>query len=151
MRRRALTAGQLHDLQDCLCLNLRRTSRVVTQLYDGALRPFGLRATQLPILTSAVAGDGVPLASLAESLGMDRTTMLRSVRPLVRDRLVEIRRQTGSRRTALRATARGRALLARAYPAWRDVQARATAQLTDPAWRLELAALAESVRRTPGR
>jgi DNA-binding MarR family transcriptional regulator len=145
--RQSPTSAELKDFQDCLCLALRRTTRLVTQRYDAALRPFGLRATQLPILTAAATGDGVPVAPLAESLGMDRTTLLRNVRPLVRLRLVHVGRAVGHRHDELRATAKGRALLARAYPAWRRVQDEVRAQVADPAWRLALNDLGRTVRQ----
>ena len=144
--RQTPTSAELKDFQDCLCLALRRTTRIVTQRYDTALRPLGLRATQLPILTAAATGDGVRLAPLAESLGMDRTTLLRNVRPLVRRRLVDVRRAAGHRHDELRATAKGRALLARVYPAWRGVQDEMRAQLPDSGWRLALGDLGQSVR-----
>lgn len=144
--RQTPTSAELKDFQDCLCLTLRRTTRIVTQRYDAALRPFGLRATQLPILTAAATGDGVRLAPLAESLGMDRTTLLRNVRPLVRRRLVDVRRAAGHRHDELRATAKGRALLARVYPAWRGVQDEMRAQVPDSGWRLALRDLGKSVR-----
>jgi DNA-binding MarR family transcriptional regulator len=144
--RQTPTGAELKDFQDCLCLALRRTTRIVTQRYDAALRPFGLRATQLPILTAAATGDGVRLAALAESLGMDRTTLLRNVRPLVRRRLVDVHRAAGQRHDELRATAKGRALLARVYPAWRGVQDEMRAQVADSGWRLALRDLGQSVR-----
>jgi DNA-binding MarR family transcriptional regulator len=144
--RQTPTGAELKDFQDCLCLALRRTTRIVTQRYDAALRPFGLRATQLPILTAAATGDGVRLAPLAESLGMDRTTLLRNVRPLVRRRLVDVRRAAGHRHDELRATAKGRALLARVYPAWRSVQDEMHAQVPDSGWRLALRDFGQSVR-----
>ena len=144
--RRTPTTAELKDFQDCLCLSLRRTTRIVTQRYDAALRPFGLRATQLPILTAAATGDGVRLALLAESLGMDRTTLLRNVRPLVRRRLLDVRRAAGHRHDELRATAEGRALLARVYPAWRGVQDEMRAQVPDSGWHLTLRDLGQSIR-----
>lgn len=136
MPRRTPTAGELRDLQGCLCLALRRTARVVTQRYDAALRPFGIRVTQVPILTAAASGDAVPLTPLAAEFGMERTTLLRNVRPLVRRGLVEVRRAAGHRHDELSATARGRALLARVYPVWREVQDSIRAEMPGPAWRL---------------
>jgi DNA-binding MarR family transcriptional regulator len=144
--RQTPTGAELKDFQDCLCLTLRRTTRIVTQRYDAALRPFGLRATQLPILTAAATGDGVRVAPLAESLGMDRTTLLRNVRPLVRQRLVDVHRAAGHRHDELRATTKGRALLVRVYPAWRGVQDEMRAQVSDSGWRRALLELGHSVR-----
>ncbi|MFO1183417.1 MAG: MarR family winged helix-turn-helix transcriptional regulator [Bauldia sp.] len=122
---------------------------MVTQQFDQALRPFGLRATQLPLLTAA-AGGPVPLAQLAAALGMERTTMLRNVRPLVRQGLVDIRREEGGRRDELHPTAAGQALLVEAYPAWQRVQERLL-QESEPELRTTLARLGHSARtaKTP--
>lgn len=141
------TPAELKDLQDCLCLALRRTTRMVTQRYDAALRPFGVRATQIPILTAAASGEGVPLTPLADMLGMERTTLLRNVRPLMRRGLVDVRRAAGHRHDELVGTAKGRALLARAYPAWRRVQDEVRAQVPGPAWRVALRDLGQTGRR----
>ena len=42
---------------NCTCFNLRKATRAVTQAYDDALKPSGLRATQFTLL-SVVAGRG---------------------------------------------------------------------------------------------
>jgi DNA-binding MarR family transcriptional regulator len=119
---RSPKAAQLHDMTGCACLALRRAARAVTQMYDRALRSYRLRVTQLPILVAAARHRAVPLALLAEELGMDRTTLLRNVRPLARRGLVKIGTEAKSRRTVIRSTAAGRALVARVYPAWRKAQ-----------------------------
>ena len=146
MSRRTPSRTELQDLQGCLCLTLRRTTRMVTQQYDAALRPYGVRATQLPILTAAASGEPIPLARLADALGMERTTLLRNVRPLVRQALIRIRREKGGRRDELSATAAGQALLVRLYPAWRAEQDRLLSELKDPALRRTLAELGQSIR-----
>ena len=66
---------------DCSCFNLRRAARRVTQVYDHALAPSGLKATQftlLVVLEGADAGEGIAMTRLAEKLGMDRTTLTRN-------------------------------------------------------------------------
>ena len=151
MPRKVPTPHELQDLRGCVCLALRRAARVITQRYDASLRPFGLRATQLPILTAAVGEGRVPLAALAESLGMDRTTLLRNVRPLVRNRWIEVRPEAGSRRVEIRPTAKGRELLARVYPVWRSVQERVKSRLSDPEFGHALRNLGESMgKRSSG-
>jgi DNA-binding MarR family transcriptional regulator len=118
----APSPSQVEEMRGCVCFQLRRTVRAVTQLYDRALRPYGLRATQLPILVAVSRAEAVELAPLATQLGMDRTTLLRNVRPLVRRKLLRVGPSTSSRRTVIRMTAAGQRLLARAYPAWRKAQ-----------------------------
>ena len=111
-------------MSGCVCFTLRKATRAATQFYDHALRRHRLRVTQLPILVAAGLHGAVPLAELAEALGMDRTTLLRNVRPLVRRRLLDVS-AADSNRTEVRATPAGRSLLSRAYPDWKRAQDRA--------------------------
>jgi DNA-binding MarR family transcriptional regulator len=141
-----LRPGAIAEMDGCVCLALRRTARTLTRFYDRALRRHRLRATQLPILAAACTQEAVPLAAVAEALGMERTTLLRNVRPLVRRRLVSVDTPADSRRTEIRATPAGRALVARAYPEWRRAQATALKTLREGDWVRGLAAL-EAVAR----
>jgi DNA-binding MarR family transcriptional regulator len=143
------TSSQLREMTGCLCFDLRRAARAVTQFYDAALKPYGLRATQMPILVAASLRGVVQMAPLSEILGMDRTTLLRNLRPLARRNLVVVSPGTDSRRREIRATEAGRALLARIYPPWRRAQSRTREILRDPALSGMLRELAESVRSGP--
>jgi DNA-binding MarR family transcriptional regulator len=144
---RATTAeDQFEEMTGCICFALRRTSRALTQLYDNALRAHGIRATQLPILLAARGSEPVPLGLLAERLGMERTTLLRNVRPLARRGLVEQSITGDSRRTALKTTAAGKILLKRAYPAWREVQGRVLEAAGRSPWWRTLESLGEAAR-----
>jgi DNA-binding MarR family transcriptional regulator len=141
---------KIQEMRSCVGFALRRTTRSVTQLYDAALRPHGLRITQLPILVGASQREPVPLAPLAATLGMDRTTLLRNVQPLVRRKLLDFT-PTDSGHTAIQSTAAGRALLARAYPAWKRVQTSLLARLNGERWRRTLDALDNEARGNRGR
>ena len=148
MRTTEPTRAELEEMSRCACLALRRTARIITQFYDAALRPHGLRATQFPILVAASQREVAPLAALAEKLGMERTTLLRNVRPLARRELVEVSTPAGSRRTEIRITPAGRALLARAYPAWKRAQTQTLRGLEGAGWSRAQEALAKAMRNT---
>ncbi len=136
----------LEEMTGCVCLALRRAARVVTLHYDRALRVHRLRVTQMAILVATGRRGAWPLADLAQFLGMDRTTLLRNVRPLARRRLVVVSLAANSRRTEIRATPGGRALLARVYPEWKRAQARALQSLRGSDWSRSLEALGEAMR-----
>lgn len=142
-----LTPEKVKEMAGCVCFRMRRTTRLVTQLYDKVLRPHHLRSTQLSILVAGSHREEVPLATLAERLGMERTTLLRNVRPLARRKLLKVVPEEGSRRTLLRVTPAGRALLARAYPAWRRTQERVLSAIAGPAWSRSLEGLEAASRR----
>ncbi len=109
---------------DCACANLRRAARAVTQLYDGALRPMGLRATQFTLLQVLGRRGAVTQAALGEFLAIDSTTLSRTVRLL--ERVGWVRRAPGDdrRERHLELTPSGRRVLARATPAWERAQRR---------------------------
>jgi DNA-binding MarR family transcriptional regulator len=138
--------GKVEEMTGCVCHALRKATRTATQFYDRALRAHRLRVTQLSILVGASLHGSVPLGRLAEALGMERTTLLRNVRPLVRRRLLELSPSADSRRTEVRATASGRALLERVYPDWKRAQDRALKSLQGSDWARSLEALGEGLR-----
>ena len=108
----------------CNCTALRKATRRVSQLYDSALEPCGLRTTQRSILIH-VARAGAPpaLGELAEMLVMDRGALTHTLKPLERDGLIEIRIDPDDRRSRLVAlTTAGRKKLEQSMPLWQKAQ-----------------------------
>jgi DNA-binding MarR family transcriptional regulator len=110
---RVLPAGRAA----CHCALLRRTARRVTQLYDEALAPAGIRLTQYSLLATVEREGSIALTPLAGALGMDRTTLTRNLAPLVARKLLVLENAKG-RTKLVRLTARGAKLLLAAYPHW---------------------------------
>lgn len=108
--------------QACLCFNLRKAARAVTQLYDAALEPAGLRATQFSLLAALDRRDAVTITDLARAMVMDRTTLTRNLRPLEKQGLVAIAPGDDRRTREVSLTRRGRQTLTRATPRWRHAQ-----------------------------
>ena len=108
----------------CACRNLRRTTRAVTQLYDETLRPSGLRITQFTLLVAVGLSEPVPITRLADALSLDRTTLARDLKPLTKQGLVKITAGADRRMRKVRLTRQGREAIGRAYPLWRQAQAR---------------------------
>ncbi len=117
-------ASGLSACKGCRCLAARRYARELTRLYEGALRPHGLRATQFSVLAALALKGPTPVTALAGTLGLDRTTLTRIAAVLERRRLVAAGRTSTSdaRRRILRLTAPGRRKLEEAFPAWKDAQ-----------------------------
>jgi len=72
-------------VENCVCFNLRWVTRAVTQFYDAEMRRHGIRPTQGTILASLQAKESWSMAELSDWLGMERTTLVRNLRPLQRD------------------------------------------------------------------
>ena len=127
--------------RDCACFNLRKAARAVTQLYEAALAPSGIHATQFSVLVALAVADGAPLSRVADGLVMDRTTLTRNLRPLARRGWVRIEAGEDRRERNLSLTRSGRAALERALPLWQRAQERLHAQVGDTRWTRLLADL----------
>ncbi len=113
---------ELRQAASCACFSLRKAARSITQRYDDALRPAGLRATQFSLLAVLRARAPLTVNELADAAATDRTTLTRNLKPLERDGLVRSRAGDDRRVRELLITAKGRRTLANAYPLWRQAQ-----------------------------
>ncbi len=80
----------------CACGRLRRATRALTQLYDDAMAPAGLRVTQFSLLRTLARLGSLRITALAEATLLDRTALSRNLDPLVARRLG--RDRSGARR-----------------------------------------------------
>ena len=136
-------------MENCVCFNLRWVARAVTQFFDAELRRHGLRPTQTPILSALAAKSGWSMDELSDWLGMERTTLVRNLRPLQRDGLVQLSGTGRGGKVSVSLTAKGKKELAEALPAWRAAQQAVVKTLGEERWSsiltdLERAALALS-------
>jgi DNA-binding MarR family transcriptional regulator len=110
--------------RSCACFNLRKAARAVTQVYEAALEPSGLKATQISLLVALAVRGSLPLTRLAEVLVMDRTTLTRNLMPLKKKGWVAGERGPDRRERYVALTRAGRATLDRALPLWHAAQSR---------------------------
>ncbi len=132
-------------LHDCTCFNLRRAARSVTQYFDEALRPSGLRATQLSLLAVVVRFGPIPITALAGKLAMDRTTLTRNLRVLEEEGYIAVNPGKDARARLVSATGSGRRALKRAIPLWKKAQAHMVKGLGDRRFKSLLGDLADTV------
>jgi len=140
----------------CLCANLRRAARAVTQRYDAALGPLGLTITHFTILqalslTGEVAqgrlGEMGPakvgverranprlLGRLGEILAMDSTTLTRTLTLMRRHGWVATRSGDDRRERRLSLSKTGKAIFNRALPRWQEAQDGLRAELGETRW-----------------
>jgi DNA-binding MarR family transcriptional regulator len=109
---------------ECNCFALRQAARYVTQIYERHLRDVGLKAAQFTILAKLSRSPGLTMMELADAMVMERTTLVRALKPLQRDGLVasELSPQDG-RSHVLSLSTSGEAIYAQARIAWHEAQA----------------------------
>ena len=113
----------------CACGRLRRASRALTQLYDDAMAPAGLRVTQFSLLRTLAREGPQRLTTLAAATLLDRTALSRTLDPLVARGLVRIVRGRDARTREAALTGAGRAAIRTATPYWNRAQARVAKRL----------------------
>jgi DNA-binding MarR family transcriptional regulator len=110
----------------CIAVRLRLLNRVITNFYDDALRPLGLKVSQLNILiVTARLGLARP-AQVCEILQLDASTLSRNVKPLQAHGWLEVVPEVDARSQPFRLTAQGKRLIEKAIPAWEKAQQQAT-------------------------
>src|SRR5262245_27447201 len=119
----------------CACADLRRATRAVTQLYDTALRPEGLRIPQFTLLQVLARAGTVTQGTLANILATDSTTLSRTLRPIEEARWIRSLPGRDRRHRHIELTPAGRRVLRRATPAWEGVQRRLRESLGESGWR----------------
>ena len=107
----------------CSCTALRKASRRISQLYDAALAPSGLKTTQRAILSQIRRSGLTTVGNLAEALVMDAGALAHTLKPLERDGLISIDIDPDDRRNRLaKLTPAGHARLAQSDKLWETAQ-----------------------------
>jgi DNA-binding MarR family transcriptional regulator len=112
----------------CTCGSLRKASRRISQLYDTALAPVGIKSTQYSILSEVDRGSlegPVTMCELATAMVMDRSTLGHNLKPLERDDLVILRLSADDRRKRyVELTKKGRLMLRKSRRLWQHAEGR---------------------------
>ena len=120
---------QFANCSPCVCFNLRKSARAITQVYDGMFRSLGLRVSQLSILNSLNMIGSLTVLELAEAIVTDRTTVTRNIKPLVRDGYIRVQTGTDRRSKEIVITDKGRALSQKAMGIWQKYQEKITKKM----------------------
>ncbi len=142
---RIMTRPNAAEIEFCTHFNLKKAMRTVSQTYDDALKPSGLRATQFTLLSALAAKGPLPLTKLAETMVVDRTTLTRNLRPLERDGYLTSSMAPDQRVRELKITAKGKRALEKALPLWRGVQKQFVKKLGQEEWSNLIGALSATV------
>jgi DNA-binding MarR family transcriptional regulator len=110
------------DVGACACFRVRSAARAITEFYDAALEPAEIRLTQMAILSVIASGAGTTMQDVAKQLGLDPSTMTRTLRPLEVAKLVRVRAGSDRRAKEMELTSAGKKALAEAGAYWADAQ-----------------------------
>lgn len=115
----------------CIAVRLRLLNRVVSGLYDDALRPLGLKVSQMNILVVAAKLGVARPAKVCELLQLDASTLSRNVERMRAHGWLEVVPETDARAQPFRLTPQGKRLIEKAVPFWERAQRQASELLGD--------------------
>ena len=115
----------------CMALRARRMSRIITRIYDEAMRPLGLTASQYTLLTQVAQQDGITAAEIGFDLDIEKSTLSRNLKRLVSLKLIGMDPPAGRRGRGLHLTEAGHKAIQTAFPVWRKTQERVEVALGD--------------------
>lgn len=118
----------------CVGFNTRRATRLITQYYDKALAPVGIRSTQYSLLSLLEMMGEAPMQEVAYVLAMDRTTLTRNLNPLLRAGLVKVKVGSDRRSRPLTLTPKGKSTLEKALPYWQKAQSHILDEIGAKQW-----------------
>ncbi len=114
---------------ECLAVRVRLLNRTITGIYDEALRPLGMTVGQLNILVAVAKLGPISPGDVARRLNMEKSTLSRNVDRMRSHGWVVVLPGESGRNQLLGISPKGRKLLEKAVPLWKEAQARAKAML----------------------
>ena len=113
-----MTAGS------CVATRVRQLSRIVTRVYDDAMRPLGITASQYTLLAQLAARDAITAVEIGHELDIEKSTLSRNLKRLLALGHINMDPPAGRRGRGLHLTVKGQAVLKDAFPVWQDAQKR---------------------------
>jgi DNA-binding MarR family transcriptional regulator len=111
----------------CISTRVRQLSRIVTRVYDDALRPLGITASQFTLLTQLAQQDGITAVEIGHALDIEKSTLSRNLKRLLKDGHITMDPPAGRRGRGLHLTSKGAQAIQQGYPVWREAQTRTLA------------------------
>jgi DNA-binding MarR family transcriptional regulator len=108
--------------ETCLATRVRQLSRIVTRVYDDALRPLGITGSQYTLLAQLAARDGITAVEIGHDLDIEKSTLSRNLKRLLALGHIVMDPPAGRRGRGLHLTPKGQAVLKDAFPIWQDAQ-----------------------------
>lgn len=106
----------------CHCHAVRRHARFLTRLYDRHLSAANISISQFSILVLVNKNPDIAIAELAEAMVMERTTLVRALKPLQAEGLIHSRAEGPRAALRLALSEQGLLKVKEARPFWLAAQ-----------------------------
>jgi DNA-binding MarR family transcriptional regulator len=135
MKQTKTNCGQEVVVLPCACANLRRAARLVSQSYEHALRPAGIKGTQFTLLQALVLAGNISQGRLGDLLGLDSTTLTRTLALLRKKGWIRSTPGEDRREVRLALTPEGLRKYRKARHYWESAQRRLREALGEAGWK----------------
>ncbi|KZX14774.1 transcriptional regulator SlyA [Methanobrevibacter cuticularis] len=113
---------KMNNSSPCHCLNIRRASQNLTEIYGNYLKDTGLSVSQYSILNHLKLFEPISVSDLAKKMRLDRTTVVRNLKPLEDKCFVEDISKKNARNRKLKLTELGIKIHKKGTRSWIDAQ-----------------------------
>ena len=111
--------------QECIAVRIRLLSRMITHVYDSAMKPYGVKLNQMSMLALVFMKSGIGFEAICKRLKMEKSTASRNIERLKKAGWLEVAHAHDERKKVLRVTPAGETLLREVHGAWEKAQAEA--------------------------
>ncbi len=108
----------------CISTRVRQLSRIVTRVYDDAMRPLGITASQFTLLTQLAQQDGITAVEIGHALDIEKSTLSRNLKRLLALGHITMDPPAGRRGRGLHLTPKGEMVIQQGFSVWREAQTR---------------------------
>ena len=106
----------------CHCTNMRQISRKITNIYDEFLKASNLNVTQYSLLSNLKRVQPIKMNDFSKVVKLDRSTLVRNLKPLINLSLIEIKSIDKSKAQLLELSQKGIELQNEGYKYWQKAQ-----------------------------
>lgn len=111
---------------ECLAGRVRLLNRVITNIYDRALQPLGIKINQANILVMLTLTDQASSVDIARVLQMEKSTVSRNIDRMKKKGWIDVTGKDDGPSQVITVTPKGKGLLADAHVEWQKAQKQAT-------------------------
>lgn len=119
---------------DCINYNLRSAYRRVSKIYDEIMKPSGITTPQFFLMGEIYKAEKLSIVQLAQITDLDRTTLSRNLKILVKKNLVSMSQGENLKTKAITLTTEGRRVLLKAIPFWKKAQKQVLEKIGSDHW-----------------
>ena len=128
---KTLRSDARRALESCAGWNLRLAARRVSQFLEDRMAASGISVAQFGLMAEIASANDDTVGALAQRMGLDQSTLSRTLRTLETDGLVEIAIvESDQRKRMVWLTEKGACRLETALASWRQAHAQLSRQLS---------------------